>query len=183
MDEGFAVDHAPNVPLADGLENYSQVVFDNLEWDEWYYVMDRDEGYNYIVYITRRGDDPEPAQFVRLLKKYRRFPGEDEFEWTDDNNEYVLHKDDIDAGIYVFYIYAPEQGGGGLADNVAMRFRNPVYTLPAGTDVVRTSVGVLETEGIPELPVVMRRVRKVRKTRRSRRTKRTSGTRHRRHRR
>jgi hypothetical protein len=195
MDEGFAVDHAPNVPLMDGLENYSQVAFENIEWDEWYYVMDTDDGVNYIVYITRHGDDPEPADFVRVLRKYRRIPGDDEFDWTDDEHEYVLDKDDIDAGVYVFYIYAPGQGGGGLAEDIALRFRNPVYTLPAGTDVLRASLGMLETEGAPErevsrignadarpnLPVNMRQP-KVRKAnrRRSRGKKRKSGTRRRR---
>jgi hypothetical protein len=180
MDEGFAVDHAPNVLLAEGLENYSQVAFENLEWDEWYYLIDTDDGVNYIVYITRRGDDPEPADFVRVLRKYRRVPGDDEFDWTDDEHEYVLDKDAIVAGTYVFYIYAPGQGGGGLAEDIAARFRNPVYTLPAGTDVLRTSLGVLRDEGTPNLPVNMRRSRKAKRSRRSRGKKRKTGTRRRR---
>ena len=86
--------------------------------------------------------------------------------------------------VYIFSEANNIQQGGGLAENLESRFRNPVYTLPAGTDIVRSSVDV------PNLPMVMRqpyanrgslKEPRVRKTKRSRKSrgktgKRKSGT-------
>ena len=184
MDEGIAVGHAPREPLSNQLDNYVRVNFENIDWDNWYYVTDEDD-YDYIVYVTRHGEDPEPPEFVRVVRKYRRKRDDAENEWdvTDEVEPNVLTEDDIHQGKYKFYVYNNSeniQEGGGLAEDVRSALSKPVYTLPAGTDFSKAvlpakdrfqeqNVLVQEQAGIPALPLVVRhKSRKSRSRRRSR---------------
>jgi hypothetical protein len=178
----IAFGHAPNVPLSDHLEHYRRVGYANIDQGRWYY-MTYDGRNDFIVEIEEKNNDHILGKTVAIKLRVPEpgFP----IGWTiPEEYTFLISPAMMEFDGYEFYEYVDDQNvemtGGGLAEDIATRFRNPVYTLPAGTDVLRTSMGVLETEGIPNLPVNLRRPRKARRTRKTRKTKRKSGTRRRR---
>jgi hypothetical protein len=180
-DEDVFQEHAPNVPLEDGIPNYIRVAYDNIEDGLWYFVtpmpVPNGDVWDYIVYVVMKNEDSLDVMIG--YKRHREEP-EEVFVWIDNNTEYELSREDIEAGLYRFYTYMPAQEGGGLAEDVRSALSQPVYTLPAGTDF---SVSVLperdrfqtqnvlvqEQAGIPALPLAVRhKSRKSSKRHRSR---------------
>lgn len=184
-DEDVFQEHVPNVPLEDDIPNYPRVQYENIDDGLWYFVtpmpIQNGNNWDYVVYVVAK--NPEFLDVMIGYKRHREEP-EEVFVWIDNDTEYELSRADIDAGLYRFYTYMPEQQGGGLAEDVRSALSKPVYTLPAGTDFSvavlpsrekfqEQNVLVKEQAGIPALPLVVRhksrksrhRSRKIRQSR------------------
>jgi hypothetical protein len=188
--EDVVQEHAPNVSLEDGIPDYPRVDYNNIDDGMWYFVtpmpVPNGDVWDYVVYVVMKNQDSLDVMIG--YKRHREEP-EEVFVWIDNNTEYELSREDIDAGLYRFYTYMPAQQGGGLGEDVRSALSKPVYTLPAGTDF---SVAVLperdrfqeqnvlvQTQaGTPALPLAVRHKprqsrsrRKSRKVQKSRKRK------------
>jgi hypothetical protein len=178
-DEDVFQEHAPNVSLEDGIPDYPRVDYNNIDDGLWYFVtpmpVPNGDVWDYVVYVVMKNQDSLDVMIG--YKRHREEP-EEVFVWIDNNTEYELSREDIEAGLYRFYTYMPAQQGGGLADDVRSALSQPVMTLPAGTDFSvavlpekdrfqEQNVLVQEQAGTPALPLVARN--KSRKSRSRRR--------------
>ena len=185
-DEDVFQEHAPNVPLEDGIPDYPRVDYNNIDNGMWYFVtpmpVPNGDVWDYVVYVVMKNQ--ESLDVMIGYKRHREEP-EEVFVWIDNNTEYELSREDIDAGLYRFYTYMPAQQGGGLAEDVHSALSKPVYTLPAGTDFSVSVLperdrfqeqNVLVQAGTPALPLAVksrksRSRRKSRKVQKSRKRK------------
>lgn len=136
MDKEFALNHAPNSPLVDGLEHYRRVGYANIDQGRWYY-MTYDDYNDLIVEIEEKHPDHLVGQ---ALKKKLRYPGpEDPVQWTPlAHYVFLISPAMMEHDGYKFYEYVDDQ-------NVEMTGGRSHHDRRLSPDVVRRKRFVLSS--------------------------------------